>query len=79
MKVKQRVLSFLWRKDVEIIDTLGNWFKCKRCSEIWSPNFLTGGRQPRGYWQCPQGCNKEEEQLERSKRIRLVRPIVGRS
>jgi hypothetical protein len=35
-----------------------NWsLRCKQCGMIWSPNILRGGRQPRGYWRCPNGCN----------------------
>ena len=30
---------------------------CRECRTFWSPNILTGGKLPRGYWKCPNGCN----------------------
>lgn len=33
------------------------WFRCLHCSQPWSPCVLPGGRYPRGWWQCPHGCN----------------------
>jgi hypothetical protein len=34
------------------------WLSCDRCGDVWSPCILPGGRLPRGYWKCPQGCNE---------------------
>jgi hypothetical protein len=31
--------------------------ECKKCGQAWSPNFQSGGRLPKGYWKCPNGCN----------------------
>lgn len=33
--------------------------ECAVCGCVWSPNLLEGGRLPRGYWKCPEGCNKD--------------------
>jgi hypothetical protein len=33
------------------------WLRCKNCGATWSPNIQRGGRLPRGYWHCPNGCN----------------------
>jgi hypothetical protein len=33
---------------------------CKHCGQNWSPNIQPGGRLPRGYWKCPNGCNSKE-------------------
>ncbi len=32
-------------------------FECEECGQVWSPNLLPGGRFPRGYRTCPNGCN----------------------
>jgi hypothetical protein len=42
---------------VEIRDSSKTLLACKECGQVWSPNLLKGGRLPRGYWRCPQGCN----------------------
>jgi hypothetical protein len=33
--------------------------QCDACGQIWSPNLLSGGRLPRGYWKCPRGCHQD--------------------
>ncbi len=30
--------------------------ECDACGQCWSPNCAHGGRFPRGYWRCPNGC-----------------------
>jgi hypothetical protein len=30
---------------------------CDKCGQGWSPNIQPGGKMPRGYWKCPNGCN----------------------
>jgi hypothetical protein len=30
---------------------------CRACGQHFSPLLETGGRLPRGWWQCPTGCN----------------------
>jgi hypothetical protein len=42
---------------VEVRDASKILLACKECGQTWSPNLLKGGRLPRGYWHCPQGCN----------------------
>jgi hypothetical protein len=37
------------------------WHSCRECGKGWSPNLLSGGRRPRGWWRCPNGCNAPEE------------------
>jgi len=32
-------------------------FRCKKCGQEWSPNLLSGGKLPKGWWKCPRGCN----------------------
>ncbi len=31
--------------------------RCDACGQSWSPNLLSKGRLPRGYWKCPRSCN----------------------
>ena len=33
-------------------------FQCKVCGEQWSPMLRSGGRLPKRWWACPNGCNK---------------------
>ena len=42
---------------VEIINPERVMLKCKSCQQQWSPNILSGGRLPKGYWKCPNRCN----------------------
>ena len=32
--------------------------RCGKCRQGWSPNIKAGGKLPRGYWKCPNGCNE---------------------
>lgn len=34
--------------------------KCSKCKATWSPNLREGGKLPKGYWQCPKGCNVDQ-------------------
>lgn len=34
------------------------WFRCLYCGKQWSPDIQPGGRRPRRWWQCPNGCNQ---------------------
>ena len=47
----------LAKVDVEIYIHHLLQLQCKNCGQIWSPNLLPGGRLPKGYWRCPNGCN----------------------
>jgi len=42
---------------VKVIDKKTVRLECERCGQQWSPNLLSGGDFPRGYWKCPEGCN----------------------
>lgn len=35
------------------------WYRCQQCGQVWSPNSPAGGRLPRGWWKCPNGCNAD--------------------
>ena len=35
----------------------GLFLQCNDCGKFWSPNIQPGGKFPRRYWQCPNGCN----------------------
>jgi len=50
----------LRKNNVELIDKYRTLLQCKQCGIIWSPNLLSGGRLPKGYWKCPNGCNTQE-------------------
>ncbi len=32
--------------------------ECLSCGEVWSPQRDSGGTLVRGYWKCPNGCNR---------------------
>ena len=36
---------------------------CMKCGQKWSPMLQSGGRMPRGYWKCPNGCNTDGKRL----------------
>ena len=42
---------------VQILDAGRVQLQCKKCEQPWSPNLKNGGRLPKGYWHCPNGCN----------------------
>lgn len=48
----------LARAGVELIDPNRVSLRCGFCGQLWFPNILTGGKLPRGYWRCPNDCNK---------------------
>lgn len=33
-------------------------FQCDECGQVWSPCLQPGGRLPRRFWLCPNGCNE---------------------
>lgn len=49
--------SELRRVGIRIISQNPIFLQCARCGGKWSPNFQPGGRLPRRYWQCSNGCN----------------------
>lgn len=52
---------------IESIDENRLIYRCKECGQIWSPNIQTGGRIPRGWWRCPNGCNADAYGSTKSK------------
>ena len=51
--------SSLEKVNVKIADKKRTVLKCKSCNQTWSPNLQINGRLPRGWWKCPNGCNKQ--------------------
>jgi hypothetical protein len=45
------------RHEVRCIDRHSGFYQCDGCGQVWSPNLGAGGRLPRGWWRCPNGCN----------------------
>jgi hypothetical protein len=56
---KHATVRQLAKVGVELRDILTNasCIKCKQCGQTWSPVRPSGGKLPRGYWKCPNGCN----------------------
>ena len=48
----------LRKAGVEILDPEAVILWCAKCEKVWSPDLQPGGRLPRTYWRCPNGCNK---------------------
>ncbi len=42
---------------VEILDLNHIQLRCGKCGHCWWPCIQPGGRLPRGYWRCENGCN----------------------
>lgn len=59
LRPKRPTAAQLAKVGVELRDILSNsaCLACERCGQAWSPNLRGGGRLPRGYWKCPNGCN----------------------
>lgn len=51
----------LKRVGVEIRDASSTILGCVECGKGWAPMLQQGGKLPRGYWKCPNGCNSPEE------------------
>lgn len=49
----------LKRAGVTILNPSNLLLACDQCGCGWSPNLVTGGKLPRGYWKCPNGCNDD--------------------
>jgi len=58
--VNNGVRKELRTAQVSVVDPHRLILECDRCGHLWSPNLLTGGRLPRGYWKCPWGCSSED-------------------
>jgi len=45
------------RVGVKILDKKGIKLECIKCGQVWWPMLQPGGgRLPRNYWKCPNGC-----------------------
>ncbi len=56
-----RFASKMKAKGVKVLDEKSSiGLECEKCGAKWSPNIQPGGRLPRRYWQCPNGCNVED-------------------
>lgn len=49
--------SSLEKVGVTIVDPYKIFLQCKHCNYVWAPIIKTGGRFPRCWWKCPEGCN----------------------
>jgi len=59
MKPKGCTESELAKVGVELVDPNKLKLRCKKCGLLWSPKIVSGGRLPKGYWICSNGCNEE--------------------
>lgn len=58
------------KKNVTLLDEKRILLQCNQCGTRWSPNIQEGGRLPRGYWKCPNGCNHTPRQFKHPKAVR---------
>jgi len=56
MRPKRFTPGELEKVGVKILDKGQVTLECEKCGQVWSPNLLRGGRLPRNYWKCPNGC-----------------------
>jgi len=47
------------RARITAVDAHRGLYCCDHCRQVWSPKLRSGGRLPRGWWRCPNGCNAE--------------------
>jgi hypothetical protein len=47
----------LGKAGVTLVSEEPLFLQCDQCGQQWSPDLGRGGRLPRGYWHCPNGCN----------------------
>ena len=57
-KPKRFTTGELRKVGVKILDKVNIRLQCEKCGQEWSPNLLPGGRLPRNYWKCPNGCRQ---------------------
>jgi hypothetical protein len=50
----------LERVVVHIRDFSRGILNCNSCERGWAYMLRPGGKLPRGYWRCPEGCNSPE-------------------
>jgi hypothetical protein len=53
--------SQLKKVGITIEDPVHIWLRCDKCGDAWSPHIQRGGKLPRGYWKCPNGCNSKKK------------------
>ena len=54
------------RVGVDLIDEYMPLLGCQECGHRWRPNILGGGKMPRGYWKCPENCNADVADQDKS-------------
>lgn len=61
-KIRPRSCSTAEMEQVgaELLNPASVLLRCRQCGATGSPDLRPGGRLPRGYWPCPQGCNRRE-------------------
>lgn len=47
------------RRNITVIDSLNEVYKCNDCGEEWTPEPEDGLDNIRWYWRCPNGCNHD--------------------
>lgn len=47
----------LAKVDVDLANPHSRILCCKKCYRAWIPMIQIGGKLPRGYWKCPEGCH----------------------
>jgi hypothetical protein len=68
MELEKSFRSELNRHGLTLLDLSKYRLRCDTCGQEWSPNLRPGGRNPRGWWKCPNGCNQlSAEQRRESK------------
>jgi hypothetical protein len=49
------------RAEITLVDPSTCRYRCNCCGQIWQPMIQSGGRRPRGWWRCPEGCNADAD------------------
>ena len=64
----------LQEKQVETLNGPEITLRCKTCGATWKPDMTGRKRLPKGYWRCPENCNKQtgEEQTQTRMKVLLV-------
>ena len=50
--------SDLARWGVVLDDRYKYMYRCLHCGQTWGLSIPSGGKRPRGWWICPEGCNR---------------------
>jgi hypothetical protein len=53
--------SYLKDRGVTLTDEKRLILHCDSCGQGWSPNIQRGGKIKRGFWYCPNGCNRPDK------------------